>query len=210
MEINSKSLSLFDYIGNNNQANTVLEGIAKNYNKNVTGGLDTLESGLNKGQFEDTFKLMEKGEIDIDLNHVENYYQFNKSKLDREVAQLSESFDLKTKIDVALQDGILIVNGDSDNAKALQQYFDKDTRLTNLIQQTSKLSKFVEWGHARQQAAEFKANDMPEEQLVGFLKDARTVVTQNNQFSFSESGSAYASKGHTQYLIDKITNEKSS
>ena len=41
-----------------------------------------LESGLNKGQFEETLKLLEKGEVDIDLNLVDNYYQFNRQKLD--------------------------------------------------------------------------------------------------------------------------------
>jgi len=204
MEINNKPLSLFDYIGNNNQSKTVLQGLSNSHSKDVRGGLDTLENGLNKGRFEETFELLEKGEIDIDLNLVENYFQFNKQKLDKEVAQLAKNFDLGGEIELGLQAGSLVVNGDSDNSQALQQYLDRDTRLAKLIQQTGKLSQFVEWGQAKEQAAEYKANGMQEEQLVNFLKDARLVVTQDNQFIMSEKGSDFTSKGYTQYLTDKI------
>jgi hypothetical protein len=48
---------------------------------------------------------------------------------------------------------------------------------------------------------------MPEAQLLDFLKNARLVVTQSNQFIMSDKGSAFYSQGHTQYLIDKIPKE---
>jgi uncharacterized protein (DUF2164 family) len=43
--------------------------------------------------------------------------------------------------------------------------------------------------------------------LVDFLKDARLVVTQRNQFIMSEMGSTFYSQGHTQQLIDKLSKE---
>jgi hypothetical protein len=46
---------------------------------------------------------------------------------------------------------------------------------------------------------------MPKEQLVGFLKDATSVVTQHNQFIMSDKGSTFYSLGHTQFLIDKVS-----
>jgi hypothetical protein len=205
MEINNKALSLFNYIGDNNKSNDVLQTLAKSNNKDIGGGLDVLENGLKKGQFEETLKLLEKGEIDIDLNLVGNYFEFNQQKLDREITQLAKNFDLSSEITVTLQDGKLVVDGDPNNAKALQQYLDKDIRLNKLVQQTGKLSQFVEWGEAKQQAAQYKSDDMPEEQLVDFLKDARLVVTQNNQFIMSEKGSGFYSQGHTQYLTENIS-----
>ena len=208
MEINSNSLSLFNYIGDNSsKADDVLQELAQGNYKDIGGGLDVLESGLKRGAFEETLRLLEKGEIDIDLNLVENYYQFNQQKLNREVAQLAENLALGSEVIVAIQNGELVVEGESDNAKALQQYIDKDGRLSALVQQTAKLSQFVEWGQAKVQAAEYQSQDMPEEQLVDFLKDARLVVTQNNQFIMSDKGSAFYSHGHTQYLIDKIAEE---
>jgi DNA-binding LytR/AlgR family response regulator len=207
MEISNSSLSLFNYIGDSEKSNEVLQGLANNSDKNVSAGLDVLETGLSSGKFEETLELMEKGEIDVDLNLVQNYYEFNQQKLNREVAQLARKFDLGAEIAVTLQDDKLVVDGDSDNAKALQNYLDKDTRLSSLVQQTAKLQQFVEWGQAKEQAAVYQSEDMPEEQLVEFLKDARLVMTQENYFLMSDKGSAFYSQGHTQNLIDNTAQE---
>ncbi|MEP0177433.1 MAG: hypothetical protein ABJH28_13760 [Paraglaciecola sp.] len=207
MEITNNALSLFNYIGNNNNSYESLDSLASNAQKEISQGIGVLESGLNTGAFEETFELIENGEIDIDLNHVENYYQFNQQKLNREVAQLAESFDLGTEIGVTVTDGELVVEGDSDNAKALQQYLDKDTRLNALIQQTAKLSEFVEWGEAKNQAAEYKENGMSEESIVAFLQDARSVMNHDNKFVLADIGSTFYSRGYTQSLIDKISEE---
>lgn len=208
MEIGSNPLSLFNYIGNNDKSNEVLQSFAKNTQKDISGGLEVLSSGLNKGQFEETLELMEKGEIDIDLKLVENYYQFNQQKLDREVAELAKNFDLGAEIAVTLQDSLLVVEGDSDNSKALQQYLDKDTRLSGLMQQSAKLSQLLEWGQAKELAAAYQSADMPEEQIVDFLKDARLVMTLENQFLMSNKGSTFYSQGYTGYLADKFSHDK--
>ena len=210
MQITNNSLSLFNYIGDNiNRADDVLDRLAQGgtKSKDVGGGLNTLENGLSRGEFEETLRLLEKGEIDIDLKHVENYQQFNQQKLNREIAQLADSFELGSKVVVNIQNGELSVEGESDNAKALQQYFNKDSRLNALVQQTAKLSQFVEWGLAKEQAAVYQTQDMPEKQLIDFLKDARLVVTQDNAFYMSDKGSAFYSQGHTQTIIDKISQQ---
>ena len=80
MEINNKSLSLFNYISDTNKSNEVLQTLAKSNDRDVGAGLQVLENGLDKGQFEETLKLLEKDEIDIDLNLVGNYQQFNQQK----------------------------------------------------------------------------------------------------------------------------------
>ena len=208
MEINNKSLSLFNYISDTNKSNEVLQTLAKSNDRDVGAGLQVLENGLDKGQFEETLKLLEKDEIDIDLNLVGNYQQFNQQKLDREISQLAKSFDLSSEVTATLQENKLVLEGDNKNVKALQQYLDKDIRLNTLVQQTGKLSQFVEWGEAKQQAAQFKSEDMPEEQLLDFLKDARSVVTQNNQFIMSEKGSSFSSQGYTKFLIDKYVQDR--
>ena len=207
MEIISNTLLLFNFIGNIDKSKEVLQALAQNTNKNVGAGLNMLESGLNNGKFEETLDLMKSGEIDIDINQVENYYQFNLQRLKQEVAQLAKKFDLESEIAITLHQTGLVVEGRSDNTKALQQYRDKDIQFSALVQQTAKLSQFVEWGQAKDvaaqyQAAQYQAEDMPEEQLVGFLKDARLIMSQVNQFIMSDLGSTFYSKGHTQQLID--------
>lgn len=206
MQITSNSLSLLSYIGENNiKSNDLLRGIAEDNSKDVGGVIDVLVSGLNKGAFGETLQLMNKGEIDLKL--AENCYHFNQQKLNRDVAQLAGNFELGSAVTVKLEGEELFVEGESDNAKALQKYFDKDNGLRVLVQQTAKLSQFVEWGQAKEQAAEYKSNDMPEAKLLDFLKEARLLVTQSNQFIMSDKGSAIYSQGHTQYLIDKMSKE---
>ena len=134
MEINNKPLSLFNYIADYNKSSDVLQSLAKTNNKDIHGGLYVLERGLNKRQFEETLKRLEKGEIDIDLNLVDNYYQLNQQKPDREISQLAKNFELSSEVAVTLQDGKLVAEGETKNAKTLQQYFDKDTRLNSLVQ----------------------------------------------------------------------------
>ena len=141
MEINNKPLSLFNYISDYNKSSDVLQSLAKTNNKDISYWLDVLESGLNKRQFEETLKRLEKtlkrlekGEIDIDLNLVDNYYQLNQQKPDREISQLAKNFELSSEVAVTLQDGKLVAEGETKNAKTLQQYFDKDTRLNSLVQ----------------------------------------------------------------------------
>jgi hypothetical protein len=89
---------------------------------------------------EETLQLMNKSEIDIDLKLVENCYHFNQQKLNRDVAQLAGNLELGSAVTVKLEGEELLVEGESDNAKALQKYFDKDNGLRVLVQQTVKLS----------------------------------------------------------------------
>lgn len=202
MEIISNTLLLFNFIGNIDKSKEVLQALAQNTNKNVGAGLNMLESGLNNGKFEETLDLMKSGEIDIDINQVENYYQFNLQRLKQEVAQLAKKFDLESEIVITLHQTGLVVEGRSDNTKALHQYLDKDIQLSALVQPTAKLSQFVEWGQAKDVSAQYQAEDMPEEQLVGFLKDARLIMSQVNQFIMSDLGSTFYSMVHTQQFID--------
>ena len=65
----------------------------------------------------------------------------------------------------------------------------------------------MEWGQAKEQAAAYQSEGMPEEQLVDFLKNARLVVTQGNEFYMSDKGSAFYSQGHTQSIVEKVAQE---
>jgi hypothetical protein len=74
-------------------------------------------------------------------------YQFNQQKTKRDVAQLGGGdFELFHAVIVKLEGMELLVEGESDDAKALQKYLDKDNSPRVLVQQTAKLSQFVEWG----------------------------------------------------------------
>ncbi|MEP4888494.1 MAG: hypothetical protein ABJV04_00585 [Aliiglaciecola sp.] len=205
MEINTQPLSLFDYIGNQTQGNQDLENIAISAKQDIKGGLAVLDSGLANQEFEETLRLLEKGEIDLDLNTVENYYQFNQERLNKEVEQLLAQFDSVDSLEISIENDKLTVTGDDQSAQALQKYLDRDSRLNSLVQQTAKLSQFVEWGKAKEQAAVYQQENMPEETLVDYLKDAREVVNNTNEWVISPKGGYFTSHGQTDLLTKKYS-----
>ncbi|WP_342806932.1 hypothetical protein [Alteromonas sp. M12] len=205
MQVYSQPLSLFDYIGNQTQSNQDLENIAQANKQDIKGGLAVLNTGLANQDFEETLKLLEKGEIDLDLNTVENYFEFNQNRLNKEIEQLSAQYDGINSLKISVEDEKLTVIGDGPSAESLQRYLDRDSRLNDLVQQTSKLSQFVEWGKAKEQAAVYQQENMPEETLIDYLKEARDVVNNVNELTVTATGGDFASHGHTDILTKKYS-----
>ncbi|MDO6692877.1 hypothetical protein Q4574_06250 [Aliiglaciecola sp. 3_MG-2023] len=205
MQINTQPLSLFDYLDNQTQGNQDLENIANTAKQDIKSGLAVLDSGLANQEFEETLRLLEKGEIDLDLNTVENYYQFNQNRLNQEIEQLFAQFDSVDNLQISIENERLTVTGDEQSAESLQKYLDRDSRLNSLVKQTSTLSQFVEWGKAKEQAAVYQEENMPEETLVDYLKEAREVVNNSNELVISSKGGYFTSHGQTDVLTKKYS-----
>ncbi|WJG10700.1 hypothetical protein [Aliiglaciecola sp. LCG003] len=207
MQINPSQTSLFDYIYDSDKSASTLETIGKNQSKNISSGLSAFETGLQRNEFDDTLKRIEKGQIDLDVNTVEHYLQFNLQRLEQQVSSLQSRFDLQQPIRITIaEDGLQV---DTQSQPELQGYLAKDQRLTSLLEQTSKLSQFMEWAAAKQQAASFQSEDMPEDTLINFLQDARKVVTEPNSIFLSSKGVTFGSQGHSQKLIEQYSENSS-
>lgn len=204
MQIQNNPLTLFDFIGNRERANEVLDGLAKGSGKDVSAGIKAFDAGLNQNEFEDTLKRIEGGELDVDLPTIENYFEFNQNRLASAVETLQRSFELDPAAEVVIKDGELVVSEHPDKDR-IENYLQQDRSLNTLITQTSKLSQFVEWAQAKGQAAIFKDQGMPEAELVEFLKDARTVVTDSNRIILTDQSASFLSQGRTSSVIDKYT-----
>ncbi len=84
----------------------------------------------------------------------------------------------------------------------LQQYLDKDSNLTSLIQQTSRLSQFKEWGDATSFASTLKEEGTDDAAIQSFLKEARLSVTSDNVLAFNQNGFGFTSDGQTAALME--------
>lgn len=208
MNIYTNTHSLFDYIGGNQQSHDQLSKLANNNGKDITSAFKSLDQGMVQGKFDETLKLMESGQINLSIDKIKNYLGFNQEQLGRELRQLAQRFDLPNDIKLSLDGDKVKVVGDSQKHTELQHYLDKDGRLNKLIRQTGKLSQFVEWGNAKNEAATFKQQGMEEDKLVSFLKDARQVLHNSQQLSFSSNQVKLSSSGHTQGLVEKITGKE--
>lgn len=207
MQIN-KALSLFDYIGDDTKSTSILDDLANKQTQNIAGSIQAVDSGLSLGQFESTLQKIESGEIELNSDALQNYFQFNKDRLTSGFENLADTYHVNSETQLSIEEGKVLVSGDTKSSEQLQQYLDKDQRLNKLIQQSSRLSKLIEWDHAKQQAGTYKEQDMPEQQIIDFLKDSRKVVNNNNKLLFTNQGLGFISEGQTQVLIDKIAENK--
>lgn len=203
MEINSQRLNLFDYLSNRSNADNALDKLSENQSKDIKGGFSALNNGLNEGSFENTLNSIENGDIDVSVETVENYLLFNSERLASEMEGLSSRFGLTLPVELTIENGEVIM-ADPLN-KDIKDYMDRDVRFTDLVKQTAKLSQFVEWAHAKEGAAKFQSNDMPEEKLISFLQDARKVVNNPNKIFLTDAGVGFSSTGTTQKLIEQYT-----
>lgn len=207
MQIN-KALTLFDYIGDNNKSTSILDDLANKQEKNVAEGIHAVDNGLNLGQFEGTLEKIEKGEIEIKPETLQNYFQFNKDRLASEFKNLADTYHVNSETQLSIEEGKVLVSGDTKSSEQLQQYLDKDQRFNKLIQQSSRLSKLIEWGQAKQQATTYKEQDVPEQKIIAFLQDSRQVVNNSNKLLFTNQGLGFISEGQTQVIVDKIAENK--
>ncbi|MDU0353091.1 hypothetical protein RS130_03335 [Paraglaciecola aquimarina] len=199
----AKALTLFDYISDNNQATSTLENLANKQASNIASSIQAVDDGLSLGQFEETLDKIESGEIEVNSETLQNYFEFNKNRLTNQFSQLIDTYQITTETEISIQDDKLTVSGDTKSAQQLQQYLDSDQNLNRLIQQSSRLSKLIEWDQAKQQASIYKEQDMTDEKIVDFLKDSRKIVGDNNKLLFTNAGLGFDSEGQTQAIIEQ-------
>lgn len=202
MDISNKPSSILDYIGNQQKSVDTLNALAQRQRQNVSSGIGALDAGLGGARFDETLQALERGDINVDLGTVDNYFQFNRSRLSRELTELAGQFQSSLPVRISVEDQQLRVEDDSPEGQRLQQYLDRDTRLNELFRQTSRLSQFVEWGEARQQASRYQSDEVAQDSIVNFLQDARRVISENNSLSLSRTDITLASEGYSGRLID--------
>lgn len=203
MQVNNNALSLFHYLDNQSASDQVLKQAAEKQKSNYVTELSALNSGISDGNFDALLSEIEKGKMNIDLNTVSNYINFNTQKLERELQGLAQSFGVALPVEIELAEGKLNVKDDSPEGSNLQTYFDKDERLSKLVEQTDKLSRFYEWGKVRERAAEYKNADVKDDDLIEFLKEGREKIVHQNSLFITNDGPQYLSQLQTSPLIKK-------
>ncbi|MEC7634530.1 MAG: hypothetical protein VYA33_13895, partial [Pseudomonadota bacterium] len=132
---------------------------------------------------------------------------FNRQKLASELRDLAAKLGISDDTKLTVSKGELVIEssqGEQELDKTtlrLQQYLEKDTNLTSLIQQTSRLSQFKEWGDATSFASTLQEKGTDEATIQSFLKEARTSVTSDNTLIFNKNGFGFSSDGKTDALI---------
>ena len=136
-----------------------------------------------------------------------NYVEFNKRKVYQELNRQAHAYGVEMPIVISYGKEGMKVEDDSPEGRALQKYLDRDKNLNNLMQQTSKLSQFYEWGQIKQQAAEYQDRQAEKRDIIDFLKASRIDIMQENQYYLSKADLKLDSQGKAESLIQHY-NEK--
>jgi len=203
MLIQQQALTLFDYIGNSDKADAALQQAAQQQKTNLSSDLSQVTSGINQGKFDEMVEQMEKGELNVDLPTMKNYLEFNKRKINQELNHQAEAYGVKTPVNITYGEDGIKVQDESSEGQALQKYLDKDKKLNDLMQQTSKLSQFYEWGKVKEQAAEYKKAEVDEDKIVDYLTTSRADIMQDNQYKLSANDLTLSVEGKAETLIKK-------
>lgn len=185
MQITQQAKTLIDYLNNPELADKALTSAAKQQKANVAEDLKSASSNIQQGKFDELIKQMEKGQINVDLKTMENYVDFNNRKIERELGKLAADYQVKTPLKLSFSDGKITVDDDSPQGKRLQNYLDKEGKLNKLMEQTSKLSQFHEWGKIKEQAGEYKKAKVKEDDIVEFLKNSRANIMSEDHYQLN-------------------------
>lgn len=208
----SSSPSLFNYLGDTNNAQSALQDVVeKSKQANaLSDAFVNFKSELQGSQIDAFLEKMENGDATLNSTTLTNYLEFNRQKLASELNNLAAKFGITDDKSFTISKGKLVVETDGntlglDRATLhLQQYLEKDANLTSLIEQTSRLSQFTEWGEATNFASSLKEENADEQTIQSFLKDARSSVMSDNTLIFNKSGFGFSSEGKTKALIEEF------
>lgn len=208
----SSSPSLFNYLGDTNNAQSALQDVVeKSKQANaLSDAFVNFKSELQGSQIDAFLEKMENGDATLNSTTLTNYLEFNRQKLASELNNLAAKFGITDDKSFTISKGKLVVETDGntlglDRATLhLQQYLEKDANLTSLIEQTSRLSQFSEWGEATNFASSLKEENADEQTIQSFLKDARSSVMSDNTLIFNKSGFGFSSEGKTKALIEEF------
>lgn len=211
----SPSPSLFNYLGDTANAKNALQDIVeKSKQANALGdAFGAFNAELQDGQIDAYLKKIESGEATLNSKTVANYLDFNRQKLASELSNLADKLGNSDNTQIAIVNGELVIENSGRSQELdktslrLQRYLEKDSNLSALIQQTSRLSQFKEWSDATHYASSLKEEGVDEASIQSFLKEARLSVSTNNTLAFNKNGFGFSTDGQTKALIE--TFEKS-
>lgn len=207
VSISNQAMNLFNYLENQNASDQALQQVAAKQKQNTLQEISLANASISQGNFDELLNDIESGSANVDLNTMANYFEFNMNKLNSEITRLASSYNVSLPVEIALEDGQLKVLDDSDAGQALQNYLDKDQRLQSLVNQTSKLSEFYEWGSVREQGLKYQNADVNDESLLEYLQEGREQIIHQNSLIINRSGAGFHSQNQAEQLIEKY-NEK--
>jgi hypothetical protein len=209
MQVQNKALSLFDFIGNANKADSSLEhAIAKQKaSTNMANEIRELQSDISSDKVDDTLARLNNGDSNLSLQTIDNMLNFKMMSVSEDLQQVAADLGINSEVQISHIDGQWHVKGASDNNRSLQQlqnYLDRNAGLQSKLDTVNQLSEMVELGQSQEFAKQLQAADVSEPDIVTYLTQAREYLFSIDSFNLSSKKVSLVSRGEAQNFFVEV------
>ena len=184
MQINSRP-TLIDYLNDPNAADKAFKKISDGAaNTKLEAELNQLTGRLDDTQISAISADIAAGDSNLSLNKLKNMRDFYEQRVSSELQELASQFGVNLPVSISHNDGSWTVNetitSDEASIATLQNYLNRDERLSKQLGTLEQLSSTVELNQARENADALKKQNVSDEDIVDYLQTTRDNVFAEN------------------------------
>ncbi|NVK55634.1 MAG: hypothetical protein HWE26_08470 [Alteromonadaceae bacterium] len=184
MEITSRP-TLIDYLNDPSAADKAFKKLSGGAgNTGLEAELRQFSGRLDDNDISSISTDIGTGDSNLSLNKLKNMRDFYEQRVASELQELATQFGVTLPVSISNEDASWTVNNPADTQDAgiakLQDYLDRDNRLSKQLQTLEQLSSTVELNQARENANALKKQDFSDEDIVDYLQTTRDNVFAEN------------------------------
>ncbi|GGW83422.1 hypothetical protein [Alteromonas halophila] len=205
----SNQTSLLDYLNNPESAQNTLSELANSPGKaQLAQETKALTEPASEAGIQDMLEKIEAGDSSVSLTTIGNMLEHYKSKVSADLQDIAAN--LNAPVAFERQDDRWVVTQpegqrEDKTLSRMQQYLDKDTRLTQRLSQINQLAEMHELGQAREHANTLKAQGVEDDAIVDFLSNARQQIFAEDSLTFTGNTLTANAEQTAQTLFDAIS-----
>lgn len=206
MQIQASGLTLFDFLADPQQSESLLQDVAKSQKQHIGDDIDTLQDSLKGGRIDEALERLQSGEGGVNLQTLDNMIAFNMRPIANDLQQMASRLGIKQPVELKQVEDKWLVDGAGKNDRALQQlqnYIERNSALTDKLNKLNTLSEFYELGQTQEYARQLKDADVAEADVINYLVDSRKFIFELDNFQISEHGVTLASREQSLKLFEQ-------
>ena len=208
----SNQTTLFDYINNPEAAKNTLDNLAHMPSKaQAAQDIRSLGEAHSDAGIQETLDKIDAGDTSVSLSTIGNMLEHYKSKVSADLQDIAGNLDAPLTLTKQNDRWMLALPEGQTDAKALsriQQYIDKDHRLTDTLSQINQLAEMHELGTARTYADTLKSSGVDDDDIVTFLSNTREQIFSEDSLQFVDGKLAANSENMAKSAYESLTDKQ--
>ncbi|MDC8831013.1 hypothetical protein [Alteromonas gilva] len=192
VQINSRP-TLIDYLNDPTAADKAFKKLSDGTGSTkLQAELNQLTGRLDDNQISTISADIAAGDSNLSLNKLKNMRDFYEHRVAEELQELASQHGVNLPVNITNNDGSWTVDDLTGSEQAgitkLQNYLNRDERLSKQLETLAQLSSTVELNQARENANALKKQDVSDEAIVDYLQTTRDTVFTEKTLHISRDG----------------------